>query len=98
MPNPLTKDEAIKLSTKRNGSFDLNTVFEKPVEMLNCETSEGKLMISRYPVQAFQCSRINGQWFAKDEGKMFAIFTMDGTHFPGPEYLHKNVKFPKDTV
>ena len=90
---PLTSARAIQFSTKRSGSVAYNTVFAKPQKMYDCDTNEGKLMISSQPVQAYQCTWSNQQWSAEDRGKSYAIFSLNGSHFPGSQYLNKKVKF-----
>ena len=89
----MTANRAIEFSTKRNGTVIFNTVFAKPKKMLDCDTTEGKFMISSHPVQAYQCTWSKQQWSAEDRGKSYAIFSLGGSHFPGPQYLNKNVKF-----
>jgi hypothetical protein len=91
-----TKQDAINISVKRGSSFDLNTVFKKPNNFKKCSTDDEKypiLIISNHPVQAYQCVRShNGKWEAFNLGKVYAIFAMDGSHFPG--YLYKSIKWP----
>ncbi len=92
----LTKQEAINLSAERGSNISLNTVFEKPKHFKVCKTDDilnPNLTISSHPVQAFQCVRSNsGTWEAHDLGKVYAIFAMEGSHFPG--YLYPDVKWP----
>ncbi len=92
----LTKQEAIHFSAKRGSNINLNTVFDKPKYFKECKTDDihnPNLTISSHPVQAFQCVRSNsGTWEAHDLGKVYAIFAMDGSHFPG--YLYPDVEWP----
>ena len=91
-----TKPDAINISVKRDSTYNLNTVFAKPNYFKKCKTDDSEnptLMISSHRVQAYQCVRNdNGKWKAHDLGKVYAIFTMDRSHFPG--YLYKSVKWP----
>jgi hypothetical protein len=92
----LTKKEAINLSAERGSNISLNTVFDKPKHFKVCKTDDilyPNLTISSHPVQAFQCVRSNNvKWEAHDLGKVYAIFAIDGSHFPG--YLYKSIKWP----
>ena len=95
-----TEDDAINTSALRDESITLNTVFAQPFEMLECETDDPvnpTLIISEDKVQAYQCTKIlTGQWLSENVGMVHAIFSSDGNHFPGEQYLHKNVIFPKN--
>ena len=92
----LTKQDAVNISVKRGSSYDLNTVFEKPNYFIKCKTDDihnPKLTISNQPVQAFQCIKNNyGDWEAHSLGIVYAIFAMNGSHFPG--YLYEDVEWP----
>jgi hypothetical protein len=91
-----TKKGATTLSAERGSNINLNTVFEKPKHFKVCRTDDilyPNLTISSHTVQAFQCVRSNsGTWEAHDLGKVYAIFAMDGSHFPG--YLYPDVEWP----
>ena len=92
-----TENDAINISTQRDGPSPYNTVFARPHEMLECETDDlyyRTLIISKDKVQAYQCTRVNpGQWSVENLGMVHAYFAIDGSHFPGKQYLYKNIKF-----
>ena len=92
-----TENDAINISTQRDGPSPYNTVFACPNELRECETDDlcyPTLIISKDKVQAYQCTRVNpGQWSAESLGMVHALFAIDGSHFPGKQYLYKNIKF-----
>jgi len=92
-PYPFTSTRAIEVSLNRSENINYNTVFNNPYKFLECDTLFGTLIISRQPVQAYQCTRINGQWTATSCGKVHAVFNMNGNHFPGPQYLFQKIVF-----
>ena len=79
----------------RNGYSPYNTVFAQPKGMLKCETDDpfySQLIISQDRVQAYQCTRISpGHWSGEDLGMVHAIFAIEGSHFPGKQYLNKKI-------
>jgi hypothetical protein len=92
----LTKHEAIHFSANRNSNILINIVFEKPDYFKLCRTDDSEnpfLTISNRPVQAFQCFKSNsGKLEAHDLRKVYAIFSVSGSHFLG--YLYRNIKWP----
>ncbi len=97
-PFPFTGSRAIEVSTNRSENISCNTVFNNPYEFLECDTLFGTLfetlIISAKPVQTYQCTRSDGQWTAASCGKVHAVFSMNGNHFPGEQYLFGRVVFP----
>ena len=84
------------MSAERSSNIDRNTIFMKPKHFRFCKTDDEQspnLTISSHPVQAFQCVRSNnGVWEASNLGKVYAIFSLNGSHFPG--YLYEDVEWP----
>jgi len=91
-----TAEEAIRISAKRSSNIKCNTVFEKPKGFWQCKTDDPlypTLTISSHKVRAFQCAKNRkGIWEAEDLNEVYAIFSYNGSHFPG--YLYKNISWP----
>ena len=93
----MTIEEALKISESRTYEFiRKNAVFARPHGFQFCMTNDpenGELIISMDPVKTFLCvySKKHRFWMGQYLGLFDAIFSKDGSHFPG--YLYYSLDF-----
>ena len=62
--------------SKAGNAIHINTVFENTDSLLKCRLSNGSksIIISKRPLNTYQCIKKNGKWTQNHLGEKWAIF------------------------
>ena len=96
----IQKNGARKLSYQRSklgNAIHINTVFENTDSLLKCRLSDGSksIIISKRPLNTYQCIKKNGKWTQIHLGGKWAIFGIpqENYHFSSSMLAINNVIF-----
>lgn len=91
----MSETDALSMAGKRDPRIQKTTIFEDTSTFLLCKilsnSNVESVILSEKPLRTFHCIFQNSVWIPIYVGKFHAVFTDEGTNFPG--FLVKKVNF-----